>query len=335
MALQNHRCTFAIYMSILKPAFNFILLACTTICATQQSCAQNTNLIDVVFIDNDSTSYNFLRDTAIYTEHWDTLAQPKFWSKIMQLPPDSCILNIAKTREILDVMSIEDWDINSDDEKMAYRDTLRLERCLDYDTRIFVTTGKRDYYDFMGVIPTISRGIEVFDSLEVDPWYAQAILLIESPGKINRSGVGAYGSFQLMKTVARKYGLVVNRSIDERENFDRSAYAAASLISKSSIPEAKRILRANGVIPDENALWFKLFVMHIYHAGAGNVGALVRFMEPVNNGNELIRRMWQTEYGRFKNSSQNYTQLALAAFIHLDKLIDNKCEYLHECEIDF
>ena len=45
-----------------------------------------------------------------------------------------------------------------------------------------------------------------------------------------------------MKRVARAYGLKVNRSVDERKDFDKSAVAASKLISKSCIPYAKKIL---------------------------------------------------------------------------------------------
>ena len=48
----------------------------------------------------------------------------------------------------------------------------------------------------------------------MDPWYAQAILMIESPNKLQKSNAGAYGSFQLMKDVARLFGLKVNKSIE-------------------------------------------------------------------------------------------------------------------------
>ncbi len=51
----------------------------------------------------------------------------------------------------------------------------------------------------------------------VDPWYAQSILLIESPGQMKKSISGAYGAFQLMPGVARAQGLIVNKTLDERK----------------------------------------------------------------------------------------------------------------------
>ncbi len=70
-----------------------------------------------------------------------------------------------------------------------------------------MTTGKSDFYQFDKVFPSISRGVDVFVQNQTDPWYAQAILLIESPGKLAYSNVGALGPFQLMKSVARNHGV--------------------------------------------------------------------------------------------------------------------------------
>ena len=72
------------------------------------------------------------------------------------------------------------------------------------------------------MVNKFEKGIKVFESSGVDPWYAQAILLIESPGQMKKSRDGAYGPFQLMPKVARAQGLTVNRYTDEREDFDRA-----------------------------------------------------------------------------------------------------------------
>lgn len=141
--------------------------------------------------------------TQIYDGGWDKLAQPNFWKKIMILSPDSILVNIAATREIVAKMSMKDWDKQTDNEKDAYRDSIRYNYCLNEDARIFVTTGKNHFYKFQTVFPELSRGIQQFEKHEVAPWYAQAILLIESPGQLKKSRVGAYGPFQLMPRVAR------------------------------------------------------------------------------------------------------------------------------------
>ena len=149
--------------------------------------------------------------------------------------------------------------------------------------------------------------------------------------KVQYSNVGAYGPFQLMKSVARTYGLTVNKRVDERKDFEKSAIGASKLLKYSCIPNAKKILDRNNLDYNEDDLWFKLFVLHIYHAGAGNVGGLIDNMKPDYGGMWLITDMWQTEFGGFKNASQNYSQVALASNIILEEIIYRKCEYILPC----
>ena len=119
--------------------------------------------------------------------------------------------------------------------------------------------------------------------------------------------------FQLMPAVARAQGLTVNRSRDERSDFERSAFGSSSLIKKVCIPEAKRILNAHKLTYSENEIWFRLFVLHVYHAGSSNVAAVVNKIAPKEGGKELIQQMWKTTAANFGNNSQNYSQLALAS----------------------
>lgn len=277
-------------------------------------------------------SNTILSAQPIFNEGWNDLAQPKFWKKIMQLSPDSCIVNIAATRQIVAIMSNRDWNNQTDAEKNQYRDSVRSLYGLESDARIFVTTGKNDFYKFEIVYPELARGVEEFERNGVDPWYAQAILLIESPGQLKKSKVGAYGPFQLMPAVARNMGLTVNRYTDERENFERSAYGASRLIRTICIPEAKRILDNHNIAYSENDLWFRLFVLHVYHAGSLNVSAVVNKISPENGGQTLITEMWQNTAANFGNNSQNYTQLALASQLILHEMVHNTCDYLLHCD---
>jgi hypothetical protein len=134
-----------------------------------------------------------------------------------------------------------------------------------------------------------------------------------------------------MKSVARSHGLKVNKYVDERKDFDKSAKGAASLITKTCIPQAVRILNKHNIEFCEDDLWFKLFVLHIYHAGAGNVSGLLTSMKTSNGGMELITKMWQSEWGGFKNASQNYSQVALASMIILNDMIEENSKYIYEC----
>lgn len=294
----------------------------------------DNHLIEVTLHEQDTVQMNFVKTPELFQEQWDTLAQPSFWKFVMRMSPGTSILNVAKTRQVLELQPLAEWNKLSDDEKESYRDTLRVRHGLAPDARIFMTTGKSDFFQFEKVFPSISRGVEVFADNDTDPWYAQAILMIESPGKIAYSNVGALGPFQLMKSVARNHGLRVDKYVDERKDFDKSAKASAHLIRTACVPEAKRILRKfdiNVEGDDEYSLWFRLLVMHCYHAGAGNVdGVLSNVVKPTEGGMSLITTIWQSEYGGFKNASQNYSQLALAALIILDDLILEKCQDICE-----
>ncbi|MDG1332012.1 MAG: transglycosylase SLT domain-containing protein [Crocinitomicaceae bacterium] len=280
------------------------------------------------------TQNTILSASVLYSEGWADLAQPKFWKQIMQLSPDSCLINVAATRNIVARMSLRDWNAQSDDEKGAYRDSIRTMLSLDEEARIFVTTGKNDFYKFQVVYPDLQLGVEAFERYNVDPWYAQAILLIESPGQLKKSRSGAYGPFQLMPRVARAQGLTVNRYKDERSDFDRSAYGASRLISRVCIPEAKRILNAHNLEFNENDLWFRLFVLHVYHAGSMNVAAVVNKINPEKGGQSLIQAMWVNSAAQFGNNSQNYTQLALASQLILDEMVHAECDYILRCSVE-
>lgn len=260
---------------------------------------------------------------ALYAGNWDDLAQPIFWKQIMQLSPDSCLLNVSSTRQVVGKTSLKQWNAQTELRKEQIRDSIRQQYGLDSTTRIFVTTGKNDFYRFIDVYPTIARGVEVFENEGVDPWYAQAILLIESPGQLKKSSTGAYGAFQLMPSVARAMGLTVNNTIDERKDFDKSAMGSARLIKRVCIPEAKKILNNHKISYNESDLWFRLFVLHVYHAGAINVRAVVDKIDPIEGNQELILKMWHNSAAGFGNNSQNYTQLALASQIILNEMITN------------
>ncbi|MFY7989596.1 MAG: transglycosylase SLT domain-containing protein [Fluviicola sp.] len=270
-----------------------------------------------------------LGPSAIQAANWDDLQHPRFWQQVMVLSPDSVLINVASNRQIVGKMASRDWNRRTDAQKGIFKDSVRNALGLTTTERINVTTGKSDFYRFDLVFESLPKGVAAFAQLGVDPWYAQSILLIESPGQIKKSSVGAYGPFQLMPSVARAMGLKVNKYVDERTDFYKSAGAAAKLISKTCIPSARSIAQKVGLTVDESAIWFRLLVMHVYHAGAGNVSAVVQAIGKVPTGEQLIQRMWNTTAASFGNSSQNYSQLALAAHLELaDRLArQGKCMY--------
>ncbi len=290
-----------------------------------------TRILDVFVLD-DTNTYMFVEEDQLYDSGWHLLAQPTFWQKVMASSPEVGMVNVARTRQILSEILMENWK-DDKESKEAFKDSIRALYGLDSLEKIYVTSGKNHFYQFEKVLPSISRGIEIFRQQDVDPFYAQSILLIESPGKLDQfSNAGALGPFQLMKRVARKYGLKVNKYKDERKDFDKSAIAASKLIGKSCVPMARKILKNQGIEFKETDLWFKLVVLHIYHAGAGNVGALLQHLKPKEGGMPLIQLMWQNEYAGFKNASQNYSQVALASNLILYEMMYKKCDFMYDCE---
>lgn len=304
---------------MLLPALH-IAFSCLVINPDTNRTVEKDYCRDVVGVCSVSqnNSLNYIYDKQILQNRCDTLPQVIFWRKIMNLPKDSALITVAGTRQLVDQVHIENWKKLSEDTKNSFRDSVRNQLCLGDSARILVTEGKSFFYDFSQSPEKIHRGIDDFIENGVDPWYAQAILLIESPNKLQKSNVGAYGPFQLMKPVARMFGLKVNKQEDERADFDRSAYAASCLIKKVCLPYAREMLDTMHIAYNEQDLWFRLFVMHCYHAGAGNVKAVLQAINPEKGGMELLQTMWHTQAKGFKTASQNYSQLVLAAMLEMN-----------------
>jgi hypothetical protein len=260
----------------------------------------------------------------IHALELDKLPNVLFWRKIMNLHKDSCILNIHSNRTIIATMHASSWYGSTEQVKHSILDSLKKLYGIIDSPRIVGTMGKSFFYAFEKISEKIPQGILAFENNGLDGWYAKAILLIESPNQLQKSNAGAYGPFQLMPGVARNYGLKVNKHVDERADFNRSAYAASELIKTICIPYARQMLSARSINFNENDLWFKLFVMHLYNAGAGNVQLALNAISQPGVGIELIKQLWNTSAGRFKSASQNYSQIILAAFLEYEDRIDNR-----------
>jgi hypothetical protein len=277
---------------------------------------------NVIGILNPLSNYNenYIFDRSLYALRIDTLPQVKFWRNIMNMHQDTAFICLAGSRTVIEKISVREWDSRSDSSKKFYKDSVRTALNLDSTNRILLTSGKKFFYDFNKTSLNFEKGIHCFIENDVDPWFAQAILLIESPNKLQKSNVGAYGPFQLMKDVARMYGLKVNKHVDERANFERSAYAASSLIKNICIPRARRMLDSLRITNySEDELWFRLLVMHVYHAGAYNVQKALYSFCPTDGNMNLIYTLWRTQTARFKSASQNYSQLVLAAMLEMNE----------------
>jgi Transglycosylase SLT domain len=295
-----------------------------------QPSKENYRVVEVAGL-HESINYQFVEIQQLYNQGWDTLVQPSFWRTLMTMGDDSALINVGSTRQIIRRVAVKDWNKLTDDGKNAIRDSVKNHYGLPEEEHVYMTSGKKSFYDFEKVIPSIGRGIEIFNQNKVDPFYAQAILLIESPNKMQKSPVGAYGSFQIMRKVAINLGLKVNKYVDERKDFDKSAWASAKLIRTICIPETNRILNEKKISFNSDDLWYKLLVLHTYHAGAGNVKNAINHINPTEGNMKLITTLWQTEVGAFRNASQNYSQLALASLLELNEIIYNNCMFIYPC----
>jgi hypothetical protein len=309
-----------------------IVFLLTTSIGVAQTKTEAYNVVEVAGL-HDSINYQFVQNQQLYNDGWDKLVQPNFWRTLMTMGDDSALINVGSTRQIIRRVAVKDWNKHTDAGKDAIRDSVKKHYGLPEEEHVYMTSGKKDFYDFEKVMPSIGQGIKVFNENKVDPFYAQAILLIESPNKMQKSPVGAYGSFQIMRKVAISLGLKVNKYVDERKDFDKSAWAAAKLIRTICIPETNKILNEKGIAYNSEDLWYKLLVLHTYHAGAGNVKKAIYQINPVKGDMQLITTLWQTEVGAFRNASQNYSQLALASLLELDEIIYNNCEFIYYCPL--
>lgn len=272
-------------------------------------------------LQGDTAMCYVVKTNQIYEEGMDTMPQIIFWRKVMTMTPDSGVLSMYGKRTIYGTMSVANWEKLGETKQNALRDSIRTKYSLGDSTRILFTAGKNDFYNAGGVITDINKAIPLFVQQGVDPFYAQAILLIESPGKIRKSYAGAMGSFQLMPSVARSMGLKVNKKVDERKDFDKSAFAAAKLIRTICIPQLNAMLTKRGIACDSTSLWYRCMVLHIYHAGSGNVEAALNVINPTSGGMWLVQELWTTKAASFGNASQNYSQLALAQMLEMDAVL--------------
>jgi len=87
------------------------------------------------------------------------------------------------------------------------------------------------------------------------------------------------------------------------------------------VAQVRNILNDHNLTYNETDLWFRLLVLHAYHAGPGNVRCVINSLQPTAGGVDLLKKVWQTECGGFKNESQNYSQIALATLLYFDSII--------------
>ncbi len=265
-----------------------------------------------------SLNSKFVYCHELQAERLDTVARTIFWRKLMNTAKDTFVFYASPEKMVLCAIPADAYNQYSDVQKDKFKDSLRAINGLAPDKRIMYAMGRNHFYNVSSVIEDIEKSNVIFKQQGVDPFYAQAILLIESPGKLAKSTVGAYGPFQLMKSVGLKYGLKVNSKIDERGNLEKSAVAACKLISSICIPYTNKMLEKYNMAYCETDLWYRLLVLHVYHAGAGNVAKALHVMQPEVGNMAMIMQLWNTNAGGFQNCSQNYSQVAIASLFELE-----------------
>ena len=124
-----------------------------------------------------------------------------------------------------------------------------------------------------------------------------------------------------MKSVAKRYGLRITKTHDDRSDLEKAGRVAAKLLKAGCIANVKKYLDERGIVYKETDIWFRLLVLHAYHAGAGNVHCVINTLNPSQGGVQLFLQIWQTTCGGFKNESQNYSQIALASLVNFDQLV--------------
>ena len=264
---------------------------------------------------------NFVYCHELHTERLDTLSRTMFWRRMMNTSKDTFVFYAAPEKVMLASIPAATFDAYSDEDKEKFKDSLRTSNNYECDKRIMYAMGRNHFYNVESVIDDIRTSTTIFKKNGVDPFYAQAILLIESPGKLAKSSVGAYGPFQLMKSVAIANGLKVNSKIDERKDLEKSAVGAGNLITRVCIPYTNKMLTNYNIAWCETDLWYRLLVLHVYHAGAGNVAKALNIIQPEVGNMNLIKQLWLTNAGGFQNASQNYSQVALASLFELENYL--------------
>ena len=120
----------------------FLFLFSSALCYSQNWDIEKIEVTDA------SNSCIILGSKCIYDDQWESLPQAMFWKQIMQLSPDSCLINVAATRVVLKKMAFKTWNSQTETQKALFKDSLRKANDLSFGEQLFVTTGKSDFYLF-------------------------------------------------------------------------------------------------------------------------------------------------------------------------------------------
>jgi Flp pilus assembly protein CpaB len=153
-----------IYILLLIP------LLCTSCGQAQQPTIQqivkpvsNSLFVEKVVVSHEDVQrMKFVNENELYEDGWDELAQPMFWKKIICLSPDSCIINVASTRTYLETSNYKSWVRQSETQKTIYKNQVRQNFCVDPTQELYVTNGKKEFYEHRKSIATINKAVAYF-----------------------------------------------------------------------------------------------------------------------------------------------------------------------------
>src|SRR3954463_6941945 len=72
----------------------------------------------------DTTTMNFVRDSSLYTDGWDTLQQTIFWKDVIRLTSDTCVINVAYCRKPVNKINSISWMSQTETEKLCFKDSV-------------------------------------------------------------------------------------------------------------------------------------------------------------------------------------------------------------------
>ncbi|MEM9987559.1 MAG: hypothetical protein AAF804_20905, partial [Bacteroidota bacterium] len=98
----------------------WISLLCVVFSGAKAQVTQAGYIIEVVNLQDGLAQY-VVSDPFLYYQRWDTLAQTRFWRRVMTLSPDSAVLNVAANRQILEVFSSQAYEAMTSEEKVIFK----------------------------------------------------------------------------------------------------------------------------------------------------------------------------------------------------------------------
>ena len=97
---------------------NLLLFICLIPVALFAQVTGSTQIVEKTVVSyNDVEKLNFLVDSSLYTEGWNELPQSKFWQQVINLSSDTCLVNVASERTLVNKVCRADWTTLTEEQK--------------------------------------------------------------------------------------------------------------------------------------------------------------------------------------------------------------------------